>query len=195
VRTLAINTIQPPAPTPDALELRRKMRVACQAGLVGRLEGVVIDTHMGLVTELLVRVRDDVDAEATWPTDPLWPLLEVRGQRMLLPPAWATKTDRVASSLPLLGSSARLVLSATAAQIARSLILRSDADLTAGVWSILSANPAIEPLLGQLHVSVRDGTVMMLGTVPTARHRLSAEQDVWHVPGVLAVHNELVAAG
>ncbi len=86
------------------------------------------------------------------------------------------------------------MLNASAAQVARCLVLRGDAELTADIWAILAANPAIEPSLSLLRVSVREGVVTLLGSLPTSRHRLSAEQDIWHVPGVLAVHNEVTVA-
>jgi hypothetical protein len=195
VRTLALNTTQPPTPTPDALELRRGMRVWCASGAVGKLMGVVVDRGTGLAVGLVVRVRGDVEAEATWPTAPLWPLLPVAGQTMLLPPAWATNVEKTEGAFPPLGGEARLILDASASQVAHSLVLRPDADLLAGIWAVLDANPAISPLMGGVRVNVRDGMVTLLGTVPTTRHRLSAEQDVWHVPGVLGVRNELSAAG
>lgn len=195
VRTVPIATTQPPTPTPDALELRRNMPVDCDGGHVGRLEGVVVDARAGLATELLVHVRGDVEADVEGPTSPLAPLVPVRGQRVLVPPAWATKTTKVASPLPFMGGGVRLKLSASAAQIAHSLVLRRDAELAADIQAILAVNPAVEPSLPRMRVVVRDGTVTLLGSVPTARHRLSAEQDVWHVPGVLAVQNELAALG
>ncbi|HEY7974219.1 MAG TPA: BON domain-containing protein, partial [Ktedonobacterales bacterium] len=68
---------------------------------------------------------------------------------------------------------------------------RSDGQMTASVWQILSENPAIAPYLARLRVQVRDGEVTLLGTLPTPRHRASAEQDIWHIPGVIAVRNEV----
>jgi hypothetical protein len=191
VRTVPLGALQPPTPTPDALDLRRDARVDCAGGIVGRLEGLVIDTRTGRVTELLVRVRRDVEADVARPNDPLAPLVSVAGQRVLVPPAWATRSDASKAALPFLPAAHRLTLQATAAQIEHGLVLRGDAALEADVWRILGANPAIEPALGGLRVVVREGEVTLLGALPTTRHRLSAEQDVWHVPGVLAVHNEI----
>lgn len=191
LRTVPINTTQPPAPTPDALDLHRHLRVDCQAGRVGRLEGVVVDARTGLATELLIQVRSDVGADIEGPTDPLGPLLRVQGLRLLVPPTWATKAEQAAGRLPFMPAQARIVLAATAVQVAHGLILRDDASLTADVWAILAANPAIEPALSHVRVEVRDGLVTLLGSVPSNRHRLSAEQDVWHVPGVLGVRDEL----
>lgn len=195
VRTIPMNSAQPPTPTPDAVELRRGMRIDCRGGYVGRLQGLVMDTQRGVATELLVRVRGDVEADIQRPTDPLVSLLGLRGQRVLVPPSWVTKADRVAGAWPFLPAASRLILDATAAQVASSLVLRDDAELTANVWIILAANPAIEPFTQHLRVAVSDGAVTLLGSVPTSRHRLSAEQDVWHVSGVLAVHNELIVRG
>jgi hypothetical protein len=180
---------------PDALELRQNMPVDCDGGYVGRLEGIAVDTRTGLATELLVHVRGDVESDVDAPSSPLAPLLAESGQRVLVPPAWASKTTRVSSPLPFLGDRLRLRLTASAAQIAHSLTLRSDSELAAGIQTILAANPAIEPSLSHIRVLVRDGTVTLLGSVPTARHRLSAEQDVWHISGVLAVQNELTPLG
>ncbi len=191
VRMVPLNSSQPPAPTPDALELRRGARVDCQAGYIGRLEGVVVDVHTGLATELLVRVRRGIDGDVRGPRDPLAPLVPVQGLRVLVSPTWATKADQPSAALPFLPAQPRLMLNATAAQVAHGLMLRDDAELAADVWTILSVNPAVEPSLARMRVLVSDGTVTLLGSVPSLRHRLSAEQDVWHVPGVLAVHNEL----
>ncbi|HEY7833398.1 MAG TPA: BON domain-containing protein [Ktedonobacterales bacterium] len=193
VRTVPLNTVQPPTPTPDTLDLRRHMRVDCQGGEVGRLEGVAVDLQTGLATGLLIRVRGDVDADVTRPTDPLAPLLPVAGQRFLVSPSAATKVDKVARPLPLAPGRARLMLAATAAQVAHSLALGDDAALKASVWEILSANPSLAPFLAQVRVEVHDGTVVLLGSLPSVRQKLAAEQDVWHVPGVLAVQNEVAA--
>jgi hypothetical protein len=155
------------------------------------LESVLVDTHTGLVTELVVRVRGDVDADVSRPSDPLAPLISVAGLRVLVPPTWAVRADAAKGALPFLPMAYRLMLQASASQIAHGLVLRSDAALEADVWTILAANPAVDPSLGRLQIAVREGEVTLLGTLPSARHRLSAEQDVWHVPGVLAVHNEI----
>lgn len=191
VRTVPLGALQPPTPTPDALDLRRGARVDCAGGVVGHLEGLVADTRTGLVTELVVRVRRDVEADVARPSDPLAPLVSVAGQRLLVPPAWAKRSDTSKAALPFLPAAYRLTLQASAAQIAHGLVLRSDAALEADVWRILGANPAVAPHLGRLRIGVREGAVTLLGALPGSRLRLSAEQDVWHVPGVLAVHNEM----
>ncbi len=191
VRTVPLAALQPPTPTPDALDLRRGARVDCAGGTVGQLEGLVIETRGGLVTELVVRVRGDVEADVGRPTDPLAPLVSLAGQRLLVPPSWATRSDAAKAALPFMPAAYRLMLQASAAQIAHGLVLRSDAALQADIWRMLALNPAIEPALGRVRVVVREGVVTLLGVLPSARHRLSAEQDVWHVSGVLAVHNEI----
>jgi hypothetical protein len=111
-----------------------------------------------------------------------------------VPPAWASKADIVPAGVPLLPGQPRLVLDATAAQVAHGFLLRDDAALTADVWRMLAANPALAPSLAHLRVVVHDGTVILLGSLPSARHRLSAEQDIWHVPGVLGVQDETMVA-
>jgi hypothetical protein len=191
VRTIPLAALQPPTPTPDALDLRRDARVDCAGGVVGHLEGLAIDTRTGLVSELVVRVRRDVEADVTRPNDPLAPLVSVAGLRVLVPPSWATRSDSSKAALPFMPAAYRLMLQASAAQIAHGMVVRGDAVLQADVWRMLAANPAIEPGLARLRVVVREGAVTLLGALPSARHRLSAEQDVWHVPGVLAVHNEI----
>jgi hypothetical protein len=195
LRTIPLDATQPPTPTPDVLDLRRHARVDCTGGVVGQLEGLVIDTHTGRVTELLVRVRGDVAADVARPNDPLAPLVSVAGQRLLVPPVWASRADASKAALPFMPAAHRVTLQATAAQIAHGVVLRDDAALEADVWRILAVNPAVEPGLGRVRVVVREGVVTLLGALPSARHRLSAEQDVWHVPGVLGVHNEITTEG
>jgi hypothetical protein len=195
VRTVPLTATQPPTAAAGALDLRHDMRVDCDGGYIGRLEGMVVETRTGLASGLLIHVRGNVAGDVAGPTDPLAPLVAVAGQRMIVPSVWATQTIKVSSPVPLLGDRLRVRLSASPAQIAHSLTLRRDAALAAEIQTILAANPAIQPSLPHLRVVVRDGTVTLLGSVPSARHRLSAEQDVWHIPGVLAVHNELIARG
>ncbi len=191
VRTIPVNTTQAPAPTPDALELRGGMRVQCHEGYVGRLEGLVIDTREGQVTDLIVRVRGDALADVELSTDPMFKLVGVQGQEALVSPMWAVSVAQAASALPFMAPELTLRLDATVEQIASAALMRSDGQLTASIWQILSENPAIAPYLARLRVQVRDGEVTLLGSLPTRRHRASAEQDVWHLPGVLAVRNEV----
>jgi hypothetical protein len=150
----------------------------------------MLDAHTGLAMELVVRVRADVASDIARPTDPMGSLLPVRGQRVLVPPVWAAKAGRPKAGIfsPRHG---RLLLTATPAQIGHSPVLRDDAALTADVWAILTANPALQPVLGGVRVAVRDGTVMLRGHMPSIRLRLAAEQDIWHVPGVFAIQDEL----
>ncbi|MEO7000287.1 MAG: BON domain-containing protein [Ktedonobacterales bacterium] len=190
IRIVPLNGAQSAAPTPDSVELRGGMSIRCHEGYIGRLEGLVLDVQTGLAQELIVRIRGDVLADVENSTSPLYHLFNLRGQRVALSPAWAVSSARAQSSLPLKGDSYTLLLDASAEQIASATVVRGDNELAAAVWSILGENPAIAPSLGGLRVVVRDGDVTLLGTLPSIRHRASAEQDVWHVPGVLAVHNE-----
>lgn len=190
VRTIPINTSQAPAPTPDALELRGGMRVTCHEGYVGRLDGLVVETHNGLVSDLIVRVRSDALADVELSSDPMFKLVNVQGQEALVSPTWAVSVAQSPSVLPFVPAELTLRLDANVEQIASAALLRTDGQLTAAVWQILSENPALAPSLNRLRVQVRDGEVTLLGELPTPRHRASAEQDIWHLPGVIAVRNE-----
>ncbi len=189
--TVALNGEQPPAPTPDTIELRRGMRVASEEGYIGRVEGIAIDTRAGVATELLVHIRSDVLAAVDLPTSPLAPLIGVAGRRLLLSPAWAVAVKAEESTLPFSGTDATLHLNATAEQIASGAELRSDEDVAGAIWAVIAANPALAPYAPDMQVSVHDGDVTVRGTVPTPRHRASLGQDIWHVPGVIALHDEL----
>lgn len=191
VRTIPLNSDQPPTPTPDSVELRGGIRVYCHDGYVGRLEGVVLHTSTGIAQHIVVAVRSNVLADVDNPSDPLFHLAEVGGQQILLPPAWVVSASQESSGLPFGGGSAHLKLDASAEQVASGIVLRSDGELAAAIWSILDENPAIAPYTGQIRLLVHDGDVTLRGTLPSPRHRASAEQDVWHVPGVLAVHNQI----
>lgn len=190
VRTIPVNTTQAPAPTPDALELRGGMRVECHEGYVGRLDGLVIETREGVVSDLIVRVRSDALADVELSSDPMFKLVNVQGQEALISPTWAVTVAQSSSVLPFMAPDLTLRLDATVEQIASAALLRTDGQLTAAVWQILSENPALAPSLGRLRVQVRDGEVTLLGALPSPRHRASAEQDIWHLPGVIAVRNE-----
>lgn len=191
VRTIPLNTDQPPTPTPESVELRGGVRVNCHDGYVGRLEGFALDTHAGIVQYIVVRIRSNVLADVENPSDPLFKLVEVGGQQLMLSPSWIVSATHESSGFPFGSGSARLMLAASAEQVASGIWLRTDGELTAAIWSILNENPAIAPYAGQLRVLVHDGDVTLRGSLPSPRHRASAEQDVWHVPGVLAVHNEV----
>jgi hypothetical protein len=195
VWTLALNGGQAPTPTPDAIELVRDMRVSCHDGYIGRLKGLTIDSEAGLAMELMVQVRNDVLAEVDLPTSPLAPLLPSTGKLLLLAPRMATKTERTPSALPFGGPELALHLDASVEQIASASVLRRDEDIAADILAMLNANRAFDPYTPNLRVSVSDGEVALAGRVPDARLRASIEQDVWHVQGVFAVHNELRVNG
>jgi hypothetical protein len=194
VRTIPLGNRQSPAPTPDAIELRGGMRVYCHEGYVGRLEGVAIDTSSGICNELLVHIRSDVLVDVETTTSPLASLLDVAGQRVLVAPAWARSVKRQPSQVPFRGDTLTLHLDASPEQIASGTRLYSDEKVAADIWNIFNENPAISPYTGRLHLDVHDGTVRLWGTLPTPRHRASAEQDLWHVPGVFALHNQVTVA-
>ncbi len=189
IRTIPLSGRQSPAPAPEAVELRGGMRVYCHEGYVGRLEGVTFGTVSGLCIELVVHIRSDVLSDVETTTSPLAKLLDVAGARLLVSPSWATSVKRETSTMPLRGDTVTLHLDASPEQIASGTRLRSDREVAADIWGILNANPAILPYTGRLRVEVRDGTVSLWGTLPTPRHRASAEQDIWHVPGVFALHD------
>lgn len=192
-RVFPLSNVQPPTPTPDAFTLRGGMRVVCHDGEVGDLRGIAIDAETGAVINLLVRIRGNVAASVEYITSPMAALLRVAGRELLVPPAWISAvkadTDR------LFGEEQTLHLDASAEQIAACAQLRTDSAITGDILHILDANPAIAPFLARLRVSVHDGSVVVRGTLPSARHRASAEQDIWHVPGVFALHDEIEIAG
>lgn len=192
IRIIPLNGTQAPtpAPTSDVLELRAGMRVYCHEGYVGRLEGVCLDVQAGTVTDLLVRVRGDVLSSVEIGTDPLAYLMNVAGQRLLLAVAWVTSAKQEAGGAPF-RSGGVLQLDASPEQIASGTRVRSDGDIAGDILAMFEANPAINPSTSRLRVEVHDGAVTLLGTLPSPRHRASAEQDVWHVPGVLSVRNEI----
>jgi hypothetical protein len=195
VRTIPLNASQPPAPTPDTLELRGGARVRCHDGYVGRLEGMVLANGSGAVQELIVRVRSNVLADVETNVDPMNALLRVAGQQVLVPPSWAKSTTRESSNLPFRGGATILLLDASPEQIASGTVLRSDAALAGDILAIWNENPALLPYTARIHVVVRDGKATLLGAVPSPRHKATAEQDAWHVPGVFAVSNELIVQG
>lgn len=195
IRMYPLNATQAltPAPTPEILDLRGGMRVFCHDGYLGRLEGIAIDPRAGLATDLLVRIRGDVRAAIDLLTDPLAYLLPVNGKRLLLAASWAHSTKPDTSQRWFRGGGAVLQLDASAEQVASATVLRGDGDIAGDVIRLFDANPALAPYTARIRVNVRDGEVTLLGTVPTRRHRASAEQDAWHAPGVFAVRNELAA--
>ena len=191
IRTIPLGGKQLPAPAPDALELRGGMRVYCHEGYVGKLEGVALDTSTGLCNELLIHIRGDILSDVETTSSPLASLLDVAGQRLLVSPAWAGSVKRQGSQVPFRGDVLTLHLDASPEQIASGTRIYSDEKVAADIWSILDNNPAISPYTGRIHLDVHDGTVRIWGSLPTPRHRASAEQDIWHVPGVFALHNQI----
>lgn len=189
--TIPLNGTQSPAPTPDALELRSGMRVYCHDGYIGRIEGLAIDPGAGVAVELIVRIRGNVMASVRSATSPMASLIDHSGQQMLLPPSWVHSTTVEPSDIPFRGPSVALHLDASAEQVASGTRLRTDEEVASDVWTILAANPAVGPYVGDLHVAVQDGNVTLQGQLPSPRHRASAEQDIWHVPGVFALHNDV----
>jgi len=195
LRTIPLNATQGPAPTPDTLELCDSMRVRCHEGYVGKLAGLVIDPSQGLVTDLIVKIRGDAMADVNLPSDPMFKLEPSQGAQALVSPAWAISTSRTESAIPFMGGRLTLMLDATVDQIASAAQLRSDEQITGDIWRLLDENPAIAPYVSRLRVKVRNGDVTLFGALPTPRHRASAEQDIWHVPGVFALHNEVTVTG
>lgn len=195
IRTVPLNATQPPAPTPESLSLHGGLSVYCHDGAVGKLEGLAIDAREGVAIDLLVHIRGNVLADVELTSDPMNALVPLSGQRALLAPAWAISTTQRTSRNPLQSSEEVLLLDVSVEQIASATVLRPDGDLAGDIWLILNGNPALAPSTGHMQVLVHDGDVTLRGVVPSPRHRASAEQDVWHIAGVLAVHNELTIGG
>lgn len=197
IRMYPLNRTQSPTPppAPEILELRGGMHVFCHEGYLGRLDGIAIDSRVGLATDLLMHIRSDVRATVDILTDPFAHLLPVSGQRLLLSVAWAESTKPDTGRQWFRGGGTILHLNASVEQAASATQLRGDGDIAGDVLRLFDANPALAPYTARINVNVRDGEVTLLGSVPTRRHRASAEQDAWHVPGVFAVRNELVAEG
>lgn len=189
--TVPLNGTQSPAPTPDALDLRSSMRVYCHDGYIGRLEGLAIDPSSGLAIEMIVRIRGNVMAGVRSVTGPMASLIGLDGLQILLPPSWIHSTKTEPSDVPFRGPSVVLHLDASAEQVASGTRLRTDEEIASDVWTILAANPAVGPYVGKLHIAVQDGNVILQGQLPSPRHRASAEQDIWHVPGVFALRNDV----
>lgn len=185
-RTFPLNARQMPTPSPDALELYPQMFVECRDGYVGKLEGMVLDATSGTATGLLVWIRRDLADVITSPGDPLAELMEVQGQRLLISHEWAKSPETVRQPWGM-GIAHHLKLDATAPQVASGLHLRDDVDLQHDVYAILGQNPALATYLNDLRVTVHDGAVRVSGVALSPRLRASMEQDIWHVPGVLAV--------
>ncbi|HEY7125547.1 MAG TPA: BON domain-containing protein [Ktedonobacterales bacterium] len=175
-----------------AVELLAKMPVFCsdehqqkKRYRVGHLEGMTVAARTGLANGLVVRVRSHPEEEVQHPSDPLGHLISVAGRRLVLPPNWA-----LAESGP-----AALALSGFPAQVASGSEYVDDLQVSQRLWAILNENPALQPFLGKLKVVVQDGVVYLGGQLPQSRLRNSAKQDIWHVPGVVAIEDTLRIEG
>jgi len=195
-KTIPLHDRQPlsPVPAPDIVEMRGGMRVLCDEGFVGKLEGVVV-VGAGVVEALLVRVRGDVEAVAEEASSRLAALLPVSGREVLVPASWILSAKEDERGRSPFGGEGTVRLAATAEQIASAEVPRADADIAGDVWRLLNENPALAPYVSRIHVEVAAGEVTLRGTVPSQRHRATAEQDTWHVSGVASVHNELDVTG
>jgi hypothetical protein len=182
----------PAEPPAEALWLHGDLRVRCHEGFIGKLEGLALELRSGEALGLLVHVRSDVLAAITSASDPYQQLLPLANQRIRLPPSWIRSVSRAKAMLPFLPDEETLRLDASVEQVASATVVRDDADLEADITRILEQNAALAPLLAHITIQVRDGVVLLRGAVPTARHKASIEQDVWHVAGVNEVRNELV---
>ncbi len=176
-----------PAASQPAVALHSKMPVFCTHEhhkearyRVGHFEGVTVAARTGLANGLIVRVRAHPEEEVSHPTDPLAPLVSVAGRRLVLSPAWVQGVEH-----------GRLVLSAFPAQVASSVEFLDDLQIRERLWAVLSENPALQPYLSWLRVDVQDGVVFLGGRLPQVRLRNSARQDIWHVPGVVAIEDML----
>ncbi len=175
-----------------AVELLTKMPVFCsdehqqkKRYRVGHLEGMTVAARTGLANGLVVRVRSHPEEEVQHPNDPLAQLIDVAGRRLVLPPNWVLAE----------GGQAALVLSGFPAQVASSVEYLDDIQVRERLWAILNENPALQPYLGRLKAEVQDGVVYLSGQLPMSRLRNSAKQDIWHVPGVVAIEDTLRIEG
>jgi hypothetical protein len=185
----------PDEASPDGFLLHDDLRARCHEGYVGKVEGLALDLRTGEALGVLLHVRSDVLSAITRASDPYYQLLPLAGQRILVPPAWMRSVSRTKAALPLRPDEETLHLDASVEQVASATVVRADADLEADIIHILEENPAAAPLLAHISIHVRDGIVRLRGEAPTPRHIASIEQDVWHVPGVNGVRNEMTALG
>lgn len=189
VLTIPLNTVQGPVPPPESIEVRGNLRVRCHDGEVGRLTGIAINLGEGLISDLIVRVRESVMANVSGPTSPMAALLDVRGQEVLLPPSWVVSITQDTNFFG--GDEPVLLLNASAEQIGSGMLIRTDGQLVADIWNRWADNPSIAPYAERVSAEAHDGDVTLRGHLPSPRHKATAEQDVWHVLGVLAVHNRI----
>jgi hypothetical protein len=183
----------PEEPSTNGFSLHGDLRARCHEGYVGKIEGLALDARTGEPLGLLLHVRSDVLSAITRALDPWQSLLPLAGQRILLPPSWMRSVSHTKAALPFLPDEESLHLDASVEQVASATVVRSDPDLEADIVRILEDNLALAPLIARIDIQVHDGVVRLRGEVPTARHKASIEQDVWHVPGVNGVRNELTA--
>lgn len=175
-----------PSALQSAIELQSRMPVFCtdehqQARYrVGHFEGLTIAARTGLANGLVVQVRAHPEADITRPTDPQAALVSVAGRRLVLSPAWVKTAKQ-----------GELLLSVFPAQVASGVEYLDDLQVRERIWAILGENPALQPYLASLRIDVRDGVVYLGGRLPMLRLRNSAKQDIWHVPGVVAIEDTL----
>ncbi|HEX6820382.1 MAG TPA: BON domain-containing protein [Ktedonobacterales bacterium] len=190
-RVVALGAAQPAQPPADALALHSGLRAHCHDGYVGRIEGLSVDATSGRVLDVLLRVRTDVLAEVDTAASPFNALLRVAGQVVMFPPEWITDLSKEEGGGLLGGNENVLELAASPEQIASGMLIRPDGDLIAAIWRLWEENPAITAYLDRIRPLVHDGDVTLVGSLPAARQKASAEQDVWHVPGVFSVVNDI----
>jgi hypothetical protein len=176
----------------DAVELLEKMPVFCsdehqqkKRYRIGHLEGMTVAGRTGLANVRVVRVRAHPEEEVNSPSDPLAQLVSVAGRRLVLPPSWALAES----------GQAALMLSGFPAQVASGTEYIDDLGVRERLWAILNENPALQPYLRQIKAEVQDGVVYLSGQLPMGRLRNSAKQDIWHVPGVVAIEDTLRIEG
>ncbi|HEX6779464.1 MAG TPA: BON domain-containing protein [Ktedonobacterales bacterium] len=175
-----------PSALQSAIELQARMPVFCtdehqQARYrVGQFEGLTVAARTGLANGLVVQVRAHPEADITRPTDPQAALVSVAGRRLVLSPAWVKTAKQ-----------GELLLSVFPAQVASGVEYLDDLQVRERIWAILGENPALQPYLASLRIDVHDGVVYLGGRLPMLRLRNSAKQDIWHVPGVVAIEDTL----
>lgn len=175
-----------PSALQSAIELHPRMPVFCtdehqQARYrVGHFEGLTVAARTGLANGLVVQVRAHPEADVTRPTDPQAALVSVAGRRLVLSPAWVKAVKQ-----------GEIFLSAFPAQVASGVEYLDDLQVRERLWAMLGENPALQPYLSSLKIDVRDGVVYLGGRLPMLRLRNSARQDIWHVPGVVAIEDTL----
>lgn len=187
--TVPLNSVQGAVPPPESIELRGGMRVRCHEGDIGRLTGIAINLGEGLISDLIVHLRGDIAPSLGSTPSPMAPLRQAGGQEVLLSPSWVVSLTQETNFFG--GDEPVLLLNASPEQVASGQVIRSDGQLLSDIWDRWGENPSLFTFSEQLGVAARNGSVTLTGHLPTRRHRATAEQDVWHVPGVLAVDNRI----